>query len=567
MRIPHHHLAFAALLLLLTPWLAGAQLVRGVVTNRQSGAPMPGVLITVHGIPSETTVSVLSNPRGEYAVRLGGPGRYMISAKRIGIERQTTAPFAVSAGETRRIDVALDPIPVQPYALPRMVVSALALCRGRDADAPRVAALWEEIRTALLSVAISSRDSLVDGRLSLFERTLHPRNLRVLSEARIAMRPISEQPFAALSADSLSRIGYWRELPGDSLALSGVDAEVLTSDAFLRDHCYRVASRRGDRAGLVGLAFEPVPDRRTTDITGTMWVDSVSSELRFVEFRYTRVPRESDAPRVGGEVHFARLPSGAWVVNHWFIRMPQFALDRIDGETRRLFDADGRRIVYQLREGGGELTGEGLASSFSSGVITGRALDSLRSALAGASIELTGTWHRTSTNTEGRFRLAQLYEGTYELTARTPGYSELGVNAVEREVTVGRRDSVAVVLRAIDRAAIRARHCRIRGSLPGSATLRVVVRDGSGSPVPHAAISVGWRNYDPRAFEARLHYAGAPMVLQQLAGEDGASVFCAIPAYSVLRVSVPGPGGSPIVREFPMARDEVSALVISVPER
>jgi hypothetical protein len=547
---------------------AHAQLVRGIVTDRASGDPIPGVVITLAAVPSGATLDVLSNPQGEFAARLGAPGRYVLVAKRIGAGRYTSPSFAIGEGETRRMDVVLDLAPRSlGEPLPRVIVSALEVCPGRSTEADRVAELWEEIRTALQAVQVSVRDSLVGGRMSLFVRALHPRNLRVLSESRVALRPISAQPFASLTGDSLSTIGYWRELPGDSLALYGPDASVLVSRAFLRDHCYRIAPPQRDRRGLVGLAFEPVATRRLPDVAGTMWVDSLTRALRFVEFRYVRIPREIDVPRVGGEVHFARLPSGAWVVNNWFIRMPQFALDGSGRFGSRLFDQDGRRVVLRLREGGGELTGNAVPTSFSTAILKGRALDTLRAALAGATVQLTGTWHRTSADLEGRFRFGQLYPGTYEVAARTPGYSELGVNASEEEITVGRGDSVNVELHAVGRDAIRARHCQGRESLPGSATLRVVARDTLALPVPGIAVHLSWTRYDQRAWDARLLYQGLPMTLRGVTDESGAVVFCAIPQYSALYVTLQRAGADPLLRELVMARGEVSAMSVEVRQR
>jgi hypothetical protein len=135
---------------------------------------------------------------------------------------------------------------------------------------------------------------------------------------------VVEQPFVSLSGEDLSSGGYWRTLPNDSIAYYAPDATVLLSAAFARDHCFTVAEGRGERAGLIGMAFEPVSGRDVPDVRGTIWLDSRTFELRLVEFRYSCLPAATGNRNIGGEVHFERLPSGAWIVGRWFIRMPRY---------------------------------------------------------------------------------------------------------------------------------------------------------------------------------------------------------------------------------------------------
>ena len=55
---------------------ARAQVVRGVVTERVSGARVPGVVVTVASVGDSLrpTRHALTNVRGEYAVTLPGAG-------------------------------------------------------------------------------------------------------------------------------------------------------------------------------------------------------------------------------------------------------------------------------------------------------------------------------------------------------------------------------------------------------------------------------------------------------------------------------------------------------------
>src|SRR5574339_573849 len=87
----------------------GAQVVRGTITERVSGRPLAGVLVSVASASDSTvTRHTLTNVRGEYALRLSSGGQYVLSAKRIGVARHTTNAMMLREGETRRIDIVLD---------------------------------------------------------------------------------------------------------------------------------------------------------------------------------------------------------------------------------------------------------------------------------------------------------------------------------------------------------------------------------------------------------------------------------------------------------------------------
>ena len=94
-------LSLLCLGILMSPALE-AQIVRGRVVERASGAPIVGVLVSL--VPdgnAAATTSVLSNERGEYAVRAGAAGRYRLDVKRIGAQRFTSEWFTLAAGESK----------------------------------------------------------------------------------------------------------------------------------------------------------------------------------------------------------------------------------------------------------------------------------------------------------------------------------------------------------------------------------------------------------------------------------------------------------------------------------
>jgi hypothetical protein len=136
----------------------------------------------------------------------------------------------------------------------------------------------------------------------------------------------AERPFTTPPPDSLAVNGFVQERGGTS-RFYAPDAEVLLSDAFVGSHCFRVQRGRGAQAGLVGLTFEPA-SAGLPDVFGTLWLDETTSALRWLEYRYTGIdygPRTRD---MGGRLDFARLPSGAWIIEKWWIRGPALEVRR-----------------------------------------------------------------------------------------------------------------------------------------------------------------------------------------------------------------------------------------------
>jgi hypothetical protein len=96
------------------------------------------------------------------------------------------------------------------------------------------------------------------------------------------------------------------------------------------------------------------------DVVGTLWLDEKSYELRFVEFTYSQVQSGADSALVGGELHFARLPSGAWIVRRWFLRTPAHgrATSPVVAEETTSPWVLVRPLTPSLREEGGDVAAE-----------------------------------------------------------------------------------------------------------------------------------------------------------------------------------------------------------------
>lgn len=340
---------------------ADAQVVRGTVRERASSAGLIGTVVELRrrdptGV-EHRVASALTAIGGVYVLRAPAAGRFVLAVKRIGYRRHVSEPFDLGSGETVVREVLVDLV---PFMLSEVVVTGAQFCASDPRESDRVAALWDEARTALLATQISLRDRLFRARVTHYVRELDPKSLRVLSETRSHATGIVSRPFASIAADSLSARGYWIPRQDGGVTYYGPDAEVLLSDAFLEDHCFSEARPGRDRRGLVGLSFTPVAGRTVPDVVGTLWLDEKEFELRFVEFTYSQVRPGADSASVGGELHFARLPSGAWLVRRWFLRLPVFARLSSPVATEETTSpwVLVRPVTLRYREEGGDVAAE-----------------------------------------------------------------------------------------------------------------------------------------------------------------------------------------------------------------
>ena len=507
-----------------------AQVIRGRVTEMASATPVAGAVVSLLGETGEgALVSVLTTVAGEYAVRAPAPGRYRLGVKRIGVRRFVSAEFELTAGETRVLDVPIDAVAL---TLPEVTVSGLCVTRPRELA--RIASLWDEARTALQATEISVRDSLIEAQISRYASDLDPPTLRVLFDWRSDAQMLVDQPFTSLSGDSLSAVGYWRALPGDSIEYLAPDASALASNAFIRDHCFMLVGAPRGRPDLVGLSFRPARDRQLPDIAGTIWLDARRFELRFIEFRYTQVPLVPNADRIGGEVHYARLASGAWIVDRWFIRMPQLVASQDQLAPR-----------HQFREEGGAVITEGVVSAIRLASVTGIFRDSAGRPAPGAVVRAVGTHRQVLTGADGRFRLDSLPPGDISIVAHTDGYDSFGLLAASRRLALQGGRVERIEFRAPNSAGLRREVCpdpRVPYVPPpgGRGALRLLMVDSATvSPLPGVEFLVSW------PLIAEVAYADSTQERFRHAMTDsrGAATFCNLPPGIPLEVSLLGAGG------------------------
>jgi protocatechuate 3,4-dioxygenase beta subunit len=516
----------------LTPQLGAAQIVRGRVTERGSTSVVGGVLITlIDAATRAQRASTLSDPQGNYALRAPQPGSYRVEAKRIGVRRFLSAPLNLAAGETQRLDIVVEGL---VYTLPEVVVSGLTPCTGGSADAPRIGALWEEARTALTATRISLSERLFRGTVTRYIRELDPRTRKVIKEEGREIQGTMDKPFRSVDADSLSTHGYVVIDRNGDRTYHAPDADVLLSDSFVRDHCFRLAAPSRDRRGLMGLAFAPATGRRLSEIAGTMWLDTRTFELRFVEFHYVNVPDLPDDAIADGEVHFEKLTNGAWVVKKWFVRLPHGARSStpvtVSGGTPNVFV---RRVTYNLREEGGNVTAQAMVTREARAGLVGTATDSAGRPLTGAVVALSGTPYKAIVDRTGAYRIDGIVPGTFNVVVEHPAYLAFGVWAGESEVTLPEGTVSRLDLTAPRMRSIRARVCPTSNENIDRADLRVRLIDAMGQPVTFMRVRVTWREFGTMT-STRIE--GRENFLETETDQHGAANLCAVPSNTLLPI-------------------------------
>jgi hypothetical protein len=519
---------------------AGAQIVRGTVTDARSQIPIPGVVVTLDDLTAGTTSlarSALTNDRGEYALRAAAPGAYRISAKRVGLKRHSSPPITLGPSDSRRYDISLEPI---DFTVSLQVIEVVtdAPCSIRPNEATRVAALWDEARAALTASRLALRERLFTATMVRYSRQLSPNGLRVIKEERGVRRGTTERPFHALEPLELSTTGYMRTDSDGANTFFAPDAESLTSPEFLRDHCFSLVPRA--RAGLVGLAFEPLLGRTVPDVRGSFWMDSASHELRQVEFSYVNVSHAVPMGDPRGEVRFAVTPNGTWYVSRWFIRMPEL------GRAGQGIVAQGTPTleVKRYKEDGGEVTPEGARTTSQAASLTGRAMDSTgRSPLRGATVRFAGTAYRAATRSDGYFRLDSLPAGGFTLLLEHPDYEALGMFAAEQELDIVEASQSVTAVQAIGTEQLLRRLCEDPKLDEDRATLRLVVARPDVS-----AVRLRFDTFEkPNTVDTSVRIT--PHTEQSGLDESRSATFCNVPARQPLRIELIGADRAVVARD------------------
>ncbi len=342
-RFPGLPTALVVASLLGHPFCLTAQSVTGRLSEAETGSPIQGALVLLLDAEEDVRGGVLTDEEGYFSIRTVRVGRFSLRAEKIGYRTVTSPPFLLSPGQP--LEIPLETVQT-PIELEGISVEGKTQCIVRPDEGLRVARVWEEARKALENQEWASKGGFLRFRVARYRKELD-RDGRVVREGIREMATLMGQtPIRSLPADDLLESGYVRRHESGSYDYFGPDARVLLSDPFLDTHCFHLVEDSED-ADRIGLAFEPVRDRNVPDIRGTFWLDRATATLDLLEFQYTWVPWAEAQGVARGRVDFGILPSGAWVIQRWWIRMPIMVIDH----TVRRFGGDGLRVDGVLEEG------------------------------------------------------------------------------------------------------------------------------------------------------------------------------------------------------------------------
>lgn len=354
-----------------------AQVVHGRITLPDGTTPLVGVTIIIRDGSGTTVSQESSGGNGGFSVPLPGPGDYDLQAIRVGYRPLRLPVTAVGAREERHVDLVME---AQPYQLAELGVTAEDPCRMNSADRARFVQLWTRAGSALgphlakagstLAVRVLQVEGTEDGPRTEGRRfpIWNPNNRRPEVDSLLAREDWTDGFFGRTPAEELMAIGYARADAFGEVEYDVPNPEVLLSEGFLARYCFGLERGPRSQPDWVGIRFRPKTHLDSlTDVSGTLWLDQITAEIRHLDFEYHNLPRipfrncvSSNRPAsipsgqwrfgpscfefiggervprppegTGGSIAFVILPSGEWVVHRWTLRTAgQTFMDRPAG--------------------------------------------------------------------------------------------------------------------------------------------------------------------------------------------------------------------------------------------
>ncbi len=540
-----------------------AQTISGRVVRSIDDVPIVGVVLLLLDEAETVRARSLSDTTGRFVVHAPEPGRYRLRTLRIGFTATTGSPFTLRADTTVRL--ALDQIPVN---LPAVTAEERAQCREDGSrSGAATAILWQEARTAILAAEITIRDLDYRFEMMLHSRKLDTRPPPLLLESVFGrVRHEGIQPWTSYPADTLEARGY--VTPTDSgLRYAAPDLAVLLSPYFTRTHCFRMREAARTPAGRIALEFWPLASIRRSEIRGVLQFDASTRALRTVEFSYVNLPQTVQDTLAGGEIEFAQLPTGAWVIPRWLIRAPipvRTALAdtvRLAASAVNTWRSDGGVIptTQRIRITGGDLltvrqgtTSAPIWTRNTSTLVVEvvQRGDSALEPVPGVAVAFAGSTEQEVTDMRGMVRFTGMVGGEYVAEVSTPYYPAFGVEPERFRATFDQEPrtlSRRVQVRTL--AQLAAEEC---GNGPDEAVLiGSVARPGSvviGASVV-ARIQKGASREIDEARQARARTT-----------VEGRYAICGIPTGVEVFLSVTAPDGARVLQSTFVPRGEPVAF-------
>ncbi|MFN0098788.1 MAG: carboxypeptidase-like regulatory domain-containing protein, partial [Gemmatimonadaceae bacterium] len=326
--------AFIGCLLLFAPASLSAQRLTGTVLRGDPAVAAVGVLVEVRTSSRSAAAAApqaaaarppqrtFTDSRGAFRLNLpAGSDSVFIRVLRPGYRPHVVPPLRVADALARPLRITLGE---QPVTIAQVEVRESRICGPRAESAAWQ--LWESARTVLQSIELTERDTSIRIWTVEFQGEATEQGTVEVRDSTI--KHISNiPPLPPAYYDSLYKFGYIRR-NADTTVYYAPNATVLADEYFIDNYCFRVAPTDSTPNGSIGVRFEPMRIPRVTDIAGTFWLDAESYLLQRIEFDYVNAPATHRMPGTGGDVLFAKLPSGHWILSEWSTRMARSVLTR-----------------------------------------------------------------------------------------------------------------------------------------------------------------------------------------------------------------------------------------------
>jgi hypothetical protein len=516
-------LTLALFIALLAPDLA-AQQIHIQVKDKENLRPIVGALIRLLG-EQGVIMQTLTTETGRATLRTSGAGSYRIRVDQIGTTSFITPSFDLAFGETRDTELVIESSRI---SLPPLEVRARNRCGRQTEQGSLAAVLWGEIAKALSASVIAEQTETVPLLAQRFRRELRRDGtpLREWVEYAALHRG---RFYATHSPAFLLENGFVVVDQRDSVIYYAPDADLLLSDEFVTSHCFRTASGEG---GLLGLAFEPVSGRSVPDVRGTLWVHRETSELKFLEYSYTGLPRELQNLGLGGRVDYRRLLTGSWIVTSWYLRAPRLEAVPVRSELRIPVKVVGRgtvkasgpstRVVGFVEMGGRISVRTDSNEQIDRAIIAGHVVDSTTgTGLSGVVIQVRESGDSAVSDASGSFSLAVSAHGDHALIGKHPKLSLAGARSTQN-VLLSLGDTTRVEFAVPSTRTLVRPLCRQRRDRAG---VIGIVRGPDGAPTAGLQVRAEWHTA-----------AGVPMEVRAWSEKGGLYALCNLPSDELIVV-------------------------------
>ena len=531
---------------------AAAQDLKIEVFEAATGKAVVGANVSL--FDSAGTIPLLggfSDQNGRIDLTAPVRGPYRVRADKVGYDSWMSVQLSIG---DRTVYVRAGLIPAR--AGTNVIVRNESACQQMVGPGTAIGDLWTEIKKSLTASAMTESQGLVPLDVDVYERVLD-KNGAVLSERTDQRTRIARRPVLGISWDQIDTTRR-NEASGTDV-FRAPDASTLVSDQFVKSHCFAAIRGYGPETGLAGLEFKPSRVGGLPELSGVLWLDPKTNSLRSVNFDYVNLPIPLRVARTSGRLEFEQLPSGQWIVPHWFIRMPRLA--HVTGGDR----SASRDSLIGYQEVGGLARPAGSPrptavvpiskSSSDSDVgaggqttIVGLVFDSSSSrALANVQVWTGGGRYRTTTNSSGRYVLPIDGALNDSIVFDHPRLRLLQVDRVQRiSIPSGTRGQASLFVPSY--ATLRASICgRNATGTESQGMMAGYVRDAAGRPIGRAHVWAAW----PQQWveqNGRLIASNRQMTVETDTDSDGSYLMCGFSRNAQITVKV-GVAGHSTVEE------------------